>query len=94
MRAADLFEHFALHATAGKPAKLGNEFAHRAMAPEVTIPGHVRGEIALQPSSSYQCALVGLRGPHFSQVGLVAATLMNFLPRQVPRKVRCGLNQT
>ena len=49
MRAAHFREHFALDGGPGKPAKLGDELAHRAMLPEVAIPGDVGGEIALQP---------------------------------------------
>ena len=34
MRAADLFENFALNGSAGKSAKLGDEFPHRTMTSE------------------------------------------------------------
>ena len=56
VRAADLVEHLALDGGPGKPAKLGDELPHRAMAPEIAIPGHVGGEIALQP-----CLVVPVR---------------------------------
>ena len=56
VRAADLFEHLALNGSAGKPAELGDELPHRAMLPEIAIPGHVRGEIALQP-----CLVIPMR---------------------------------
>ena len=49
MRAAHFLEHFALNGGPGKPAELGDELPHRAIAPQVAIPGHMRGEITLQP---------------------------------------------
>src|ERR1035437_10979313 len=49
MRAADLFEHFALNGSSRKPAKLGNEFPHRPMTPQIPIPCDVGSQVALQP---------------------------------------------
>src|SRR5262249_44501983 len=49
VRAADLFEHLALHGGPGEPAELADELPHRAVAPEVAVPGDVGREVALQP---------------------------------------------
>ena len=49
MRAADLGQDLALNGGAGEPAKLGDEFPHRAALPEVAVSRHMGGEIALQP---------------------------------------------
>ena len=49
MRAAYLGQYLALNGSAGEPTELADELAHRAVLPELAIPGHVRGEIALQP---------------------------------------------
>src|SRR5262249_40099644 len=47
VRAADLFEYFALNGSPRKPAELADEFTRGALALEITVLGNVRGEIAL-----------------------------------------------
>jgi hypothetical protein len=48
-RRADLVEHRFLLGAAAQPAKLADEFAHRALAAEVLIAGDVRSHVALEP---------------------------------------------
>src|SRR5262249_1234159 len=49
VRAADLVEGAALHRRSGGATKLRDELAPRGALPEIAIPGHMGGEIALQP---------------------------------------------
>src|SRR5262245_59110554 len=56
MRAADILEHLALDGTAGHSTELGDELSHRAIPPQITVAGHMRGEVTLQP-----CLVVPMR---------------------------------
>ena len=70
MGAADFLEHFALDGGPGKPAELGDELAHRAIAPQVAISGHMRGEITLQPGLVVPMRAGRIARPPFFPIGI------------------------
>src|SRR5262245_59337411 len=70
MAAAHFFQHFALDGGAGEPTELGDELAHRAIAPQVAISSHVRGKIALQPYLVVPVRTGRIARPPFFPIGI------------------------
>src|SRR5262249_49324204 len=65
MRAAGLFEDFALNGATGESANLGNERPHGALALEIAIPGHMGGKITLQSVLVVPMRTGGIARPPF-----------------------------
>jgi hypothetical protein len=70
MAAAHFLEHFALDSGPGKPTELGDELAHRAIAPQLAISSYVRGKITLQPGLVVPMRSGRIARPPFFPIGV------------------------